>query len=116
MADLGAGGGVEWGGAGPGREVIAVRETAHVPDVGQDPGRAGGSDSVQVHQTRPGREDGLLQLGFECLESDVESDQVGELVGGQPPHGAPDQIAWAHPGQHVLVLGDGFLDRDPAGD
>ena len=61
VADLSAGGGIQRGGAGPGREVVAVREAGHVADVGQDPGGAGRSDPVQVHQVRPRREHRLLQ-------------------------------------------------------
>jgi hypothetical protein len=74
-------------GAGPGREVVAVGEGAHVTDIGQDPGGAGGPDPGQVHQVRPRGTHRRGQLGFECLEAGVEADQIGELVGSQPPHG-----------------------------
>ena len=95
--------------------MVAVGEAAHVADVGQDPGGAGGSDPGQVHQVRPGCEHRLLQFRLECLELGVESDQVGELVGGQPPHGAPNEITGTQPSQHRLVLRHRLLHRDPAG-
>jgi hypothetical protein len=50
MAQMLAAGGVDRGGAGPGREVVAVREPGDVPDVGEDPGGASGADAVDVHQ------------------------------------------------------------------
>jgi len=50
MPDLGAAAGIQRRGAGPGREVVAVREAADVDDVGQDPGGAGRADPEQIHQ------------------------------------------------------------------
>ena len=45
-----AAGGVDGGGAGPGREVAAVGEPGDVADVGEDPGGAGRADAMDVHQ------------------------------------------------------------------
>src|SRR5450755_412075 len=43
-------GGIDRRGAGRGGKVVAVGEPGHVSRVGQDPGGAGGADSVDVHQ------------------------------------------------------------------
>jgi hypothetical protein len=94
---------------------LRVREAPHVADVGQNPGGAGGSDPVQVHHVRTRGTYRFGQLGLECLGAGVEPEQVGELVGGQPPHGAPHQIAGADPREHRLVCGTDFFTGIPPG-
>jgi len=51
VAVLLTGGRVEWRGAGPGREPVAVSEPGDVADVGQDPGGDHGADAVEVHES-----------------------------------------------------------------
>jgi hypothetical protein len=46
VADVLAAGGVDGGGAGPGREVVAVGEPGNIAGVGQDPGGADWADAV----------------------------------------------------------------------
>jgi hypothetical protein len=50
VTDVVAGGGVNRGGAGPGREVALGREPGNVTDLDQQPGGAGGADAVQAEQ------------------------------------------------------------------
>jgi hypothetical protein len=45
-----AAGGVDRGGAGPGREVAAAREPGDITEVSEDPGGASGADPADVHQ------------------------------------------------------------------
>ena len=52
VAEMLAAGGIDRGGAGPGREVVAVGEPGDVAGVGEDPGGAGRADAVDVHQVR----------------------------------------------------------------
>ena len=47
-----AGGGIQWRGAVPGREVVPAGEPVDVADVGEQPGRAGRPDAVQLQQRR----------------------------------------------------------------
>ena len=62
VAHVVAGGGVDGCGAGPGREVVAVREPGDVADLDQQPRGAGGADAVQVQQGGAGRGDQLRSV------------------------------------------------------
>ena len=55
VADLVAAGGIQGGGAVPGREPAFVSEPRNVPDVAEEPGRAGGADAVHLQQAAAGR-------------------------------------------------------------
>jgi hypothetical protein len=50
VAVLLPGGRIEWCGAGPGPEPVAVGEAGDVTNVGQGPGGRDGSDAMKVHQ------------------------------------------------------------------
>jgi excisionase family DNA binding protein len=55
VPDLIAGGGIDRGGAVPGREVVAVGEPGDVGDLDQQPRGAGRADALQVKQLGAGR-------------------------------------------------------------
>jgi hypothetical protein len=94
---------------------MAVREPGDVADVGEDPGRAGRTDAIDVHQVRARREDHGLELGFHRLELGVQAVQVLQFLRGHPAAGLPGQVTGPDCGQQRLVLADGFLHRRPAG-
>jgi hypothetical protein len=54
--ELGAGGGLERGGAVPGREAVPAGEAGHAVDIDQQPGRQRPTDTVSAfHRPRPVR-------------------------------------------------------------
>ena len=110
-----AAGGIDRGGAGPGREVVPVREPGNVPDVSQDPGSAGRADAMDVHQVRASREHRGFQLGFHALEFGVQAVQVFQFLRGHPAAGLPRQVTGPDRGKQPLVLAHGLLHRRPAG-
>jgi hypothetical protein len=68
-----AGGHVDRGGPGPGREVAPVREAGDVADLDQEPARTGGSDAVQVDQPGAGAEPAMAEdvfVGLHHLDGD----------------------------------------------
>jgi len=69
VAQMLATGGIDRGGAGPGREAITVREACHIPDVGQDPRSTGRADAMNVHQVRAQRLDRGLELASPVCSS-----------------------------------------------
>ena len=107
MVLLVAGGHVDGGGAGPGREVATVGEPGDVTDLDQEPGRSGGADAVQVQQPGAGGLEqgdelfvGLLLALIDPLEIDdqFESDPLAEL---------PDIVFWSDAGEDLAGLGGG---------
>jgi hypothetical protein len=97
-------GGVDRGGASPGREVVPVREPADVSHVGEDPGGPGRADAIDVHQVRARRQDRGLELGFHRLKLGVQAVQVLQLLRGHPAAGLPGQVTGPDRGQQRLVL------------
>jgi hypothetical protein len=88
---------------------------AHFADVGEDPCGTGGADAVDVHQVRPARQDGGVELGLHRLELGVQVFDAGQFPGGHPAAGSACQVPRPHAGQQCLVLGGGLLHRRPAG-
>jgi len=86
------------------------------PTSARDPGRAGRADAVNGPQLRPAGRHRLGQLGLERLDSRVELDQIGQLLGGQPPAGASELVTRPHRREHDPVLSDRLLRRHPTGD
>jgi hypothetical protein len=115
VADLGAGGGVEWGGAGPGGEPVAVGEAGDVADVGQDPGGAGRADAVEAHQPGAGSGDRLSQPAGQRLELAVESLHFSYQLDGELPTRPPGQVRWPHRREHRLGLQGGQVPGGAAG-
>jgi hypothetical protein len=76
VPDVLAGGSVQGCGAGPRREVVAVREPGDVADIGQDSGGSRGSDAAQVQQVRPTRLRSDGELLGQRFELGVGSHQV----------------------------------------
>ena len=112
MALLLPGGGVDRGGAVPGREVPAAREAGDVPDVAEQPGGAGGADAVELRA-------GLLPVvstsSVSCLFAVLIllsiRRQLGHQLRGEPrggscrprPAAAPWRAAFA-PGRRTGTL------------
>ena len=65
----------------------AVGEPGDVADVGQDPGRAGRADAVQVHQAASRVAVDAPRAVRPCIALSLASmaHQLGEFLGGQPP-------------------------------
>jgi len=101
------GGCIKRGGAGPGREPVAVGEPSNVPDVGQDARGHDRADAVNVHQVGATFEDERLELGGGLLHLCLDRDQFGELLGGDPSSCLPGDVARAHRSEHSLGLTGG---------
>src|SRR4029079_16499802 len=72
VSDLLAGGGVERGGAGPGREPVAVGKPGDVADVDKDSGSNDRTDPGQVHQCRAAGDDHGFELFGRGLDLLIE--------------------------------------------
>jgi hypothetical protein len=97
-------GGINRGGAGPGREVVPVREPGDVADISQDPRGAGRADAMDIHQVRARREDRRFKLGFHRLELGVQAVQILQFLRGHQAAGLPGQATGTDRGQQHLVL------------
>ena len=93
--------------------MVAIGEPGHVSHVGQDPGGAGGTYPVDVHQVRSAGQDRGLQLGLHDLEPGVVPVQAGQFPGSHPAAGLSGQVTGAHPGQQGLVLRGGSSSPAP---
>jgi hypothetical protein len=91
-------------GAGPGREPVAVGESGHVPDVGEDPGCHHRPDAGQVHQRGSSRLDQRLELLGQRLDLLIHRHQVGELFGREPAAGLTGQVPGTGGGEDRLGL------------
>jgi hypothetical protein len=105
VADLLAGGGIDRGGAGPGREGGCGRKTGHVADAGGFAATRG-ADAWQVHEVRPALGHRRGQLGIQRLEPGVDPDQLGQVLGEQPPTQPANLVTRPHRGEQGLVPGD----------
>jgi len=85
-----SGGGLDGGGAGPGREPVPVGEPGDVTDVGQGAGGHDRPDPGQVHQRGARGVHHLLQLAGQGLDLLLHRDQLGQLLRGEPAAGLPD--------------------------
>ena len=79
MSVLLTGRGIQWRGAGPRGEPIAIGETADVTNVGKYPGGHDRSDTVEIHQSRAAGEHDRLELGGGLLDLGFDGDQLDEL-------------------------------------
>lgn len=87
MSLLLTGGRIQQCGAVPGREPVPVPEAVDVSDIGEQPGRAGRSDSVQICQGGTAVGDELAQF-FACgFDSAVDGFQLADQFHDQA---APD--------------------------
>jgi len=96
VPDMLAGGGVDGGGAGPGGEPVAVGETGHIVDIGEDPGGAGRADPEDLQQCAAAGDDVLAQPAEELLQFAVEGVDLADQLGGQRPAGPPGGVLGAH--------------------
>ena len=103
MAVLLPGGRIQRGGAGPGREAVAVGEAGDVADVGEDPSSDDGSDTPKVHQVGVAGQDHGLELGVGLLDRGLDRDQLGQLVGGKAAAGLSRDVTRTHASQHRLA-------------
>ena len=75
--------GLNRGGAGPGSEVVPVREAGHVPDVGQDAPAERGAGPIPYKVpsgAEPVAATAVLSFGFHRLQLDVQALKAGELL------------------------------------
>jgi hypothetical protein len=107
VAALFPGGGVDRGGAVPGREVPAGREPGHVADVTEQAGRAGGADAVQLEQRASGRLDELAELVVRGLDPLVDADELADQLRRELAAGLAHQVTRPDRGQQRLSLGRG---------
>src|SRR5665647_699916 len=96
MTVLLSGGGVQRGGAVPGREPVPVDEAVDVADVGQEPGRTGGADAVQVLKGRFAGDHEFLQFLLDGLDLLVEALELVDQLDHETAPGLAHDVSYTH--------------------
>jgi hypothetical protein len=82
MAGLVAGGGVDRGGAGPGREVGFGRKPGDVTDLDEQTRSAGGANTVEVGQGGAGGGEQLVEFLVRCLLAGIDPLKITDQFRG----------------------------------
>ena len=104
-----AGGHLDRGGAGVGREVMARREAAHIADLAEDHRGRRGPDAFDGGQAGAGRFDRGLEAFVEVFELAVECDEVIEQVDGELAAGLGCDSTGADRGEQCLGFAGGVI-------
>src|SRR5918995_3854224 len=80
-----AAGGLQWGGAGVGGEMVLAREPTDVADLTEERGRQHRPHPEQFHQGRLGLRDRGLDTRLHCGDALLQLAGVGHELGGQLP-------------------------------